>query len=412
METFEIAQETRVDSSARFDVIPDTPRPQIDPPVSFKTKWGEAIKQVAPLYVAMHVLFVVITGFTLFFQEKDFSPHAWTLHDFFQEWQRWDVNWYLNIAQNGYNHMVNTAFFPLYPSLIHLFTSITGHPLFSGMLVSQVAWFLFLVVFYQLVKEDFSDDRAHKTILYLSVFPSAFFFATAYTESLFLCMMLISFYGMRRGNWFLAGLFGCLAVLTRAAGILMIVPFLYEYGRQCSFQIKKVRWSFLWGGLIVGGLLGYMAYCYIQFHTPLAFSIVEGTHWNRFIKPPFYGVYRALRAIHVAHGYLSFQSFRNLLEVVPDLFILVFLIVGWIRWKRDLWGYLLIATSMYLFAQIAPVLDSYPLEAMTRYLLEVFPVFIILAGIRGKWFQYHYLLISSALLVLELTQFLMGKWFT
>ena len=68
---------------------------------------------------------------------------------------------------------------------------------------------------YRLVEEDFDQERAYRTVLYLSVFPTSFFLAAAYNESLFLCFSLLSFYEMRHGRWWLAGLFGFLAGLTR-----------------------------------------------------------------------------------------------------------------------------------------------------------------------------------------------------
>jgi Gpi18-like mannosyltransferase len=66
--------------------------------------------------------------------------------------------------------------------------------------ISNVAGLVMLMVLYQLVREDFGSEIAERAVLYLAIFPTAFFFAAAYNESLFLCLALLSFYYMRHGQ--------------------------------------------------------------------------------------------------------------------------------------------------------------------------------------------------------------------
>jgi hypothetical protein len=52
-----------------------------------------------------------------------------------------------------------------------------------------------------------------------------------------------------------------------------------------------------------------------------------------------------------------------------------------------------------------------PLAATTRYLLAIFPAFIIIAAIgKNRSFNLLYISISGALLFFFLTQFLTGYW--
>src|SRR5437899_10543020 len=111
--------------------------------------------------------------------------------------------------------------------LIAALTPLTHDPLIASMCISNIAFLVLLVVFYQLVKEDFDQERAERAILYLAVFPTAFFLAAGYTDALFLALALSCFYNMRRGHWWLAGLFGFFASLTRSAGVFLLVPFAY-----------------------------------------------------------------------------------------------------------------------------------------------------------------------------------------
>src|SRR5260370_18121499 len=66
-----------------------------------------------------------------------------------------------------------------------------------------------------------------RLLLYLCIFPTAFFFFAAYNESLFLLFTASSFLAMRRQQWWLAGILGLFAALTRSAGIFLVIPYLY-----------------------------------------------------------------------------------------------------------------------------------------------------------------------------------------
>lgn len=98
------------------------------------------------------------------------------------------------------------AFFPLFPLLERGLAVVVGDPFVAGLLISNVATLGMFMVLYRLVAEDFGAEHAWRSVLYLAVFPTAFFFAVAYNESLFLFSALLSFYYMRKGYWWLAGL--------------------------------------------------------------------------------------------------------------------------------------------------------------------------------------------------------------
>jgi hypothetical protein len=48
---------------------------------------------------------------------------------------------------------------------------------------------------------------------------------------------------------------------------------------------------------------------------------------------------------------------------------------------------------------------------MARYMLEIFPAFIVMAGFaKYRMWHFNYLMVSGALLFFLLTQFLTGHW--
>jgi len=377
-------------------------------------QWYRAFKEVLPIYIAVHLAFFTISCLAVLFILPDFSPQAERLYTLWQSWHHWDTGNYLVVALHGYLTVHQTAFFPLYPLFERALMVITQDPFTAGLIVSNLAGLVMLAVLYRLVEEDFDQPRAYRTVLYLSLFPTAFFFAAAYNESLFLCLSLLSFYYMRHGRWWLAGLFGFLACLTRSAGLLLLIPFCYEYFRQHHFNLKAVRFDVVAGLLIPAGIALFALYCYVQFHDALAFSHAE-VYWGRTLHVPGYGILKSMRDILYSSGFLSFLSLRNLLDLGPDLLILALIVLSFFGpWKlpRSLWAYGLYAAGLYIFAQIFPRgFTLYPLEAVSRFMLEVFPAFIVLASI-GKYRTLHlsYLMVSGAILFFLLTQFLTGHW--
>ncbi len=382
---------------------------------TFRQKWLPALMSILPVYIAVHIGFFLTTCLSYLFTHRDFDGSWIPLRNLPEAWHHWDTGHYMVIARFGYQEAYHTAFFPLYPLLERGLMYITHNPLVAGLIISDIAGFFLLVVLYQLVREDFDEERAWRTVLYLSLFPTAFFLAAGYNEALFLCLTLFSFYNMRHGHWWLAGLCGFFASLTRSAGIFLLLPFCYEYLRQHEFTIKKIRFDAVAGGLIAAGIGVFSLYCYYKFHDFLAFSHAQA-HWNHLFEPPWYGILGSMKAISESGGIIGFQAIRNLLDLVPDLMMFVLIVLTFVGpWKfsRKLWSYGIYAGVLYLFLQIFPVGGTglFPLQSISRYLLELFPAFIILATL-GKYrmFNMNYLVISGALLFFLLTQFLTGHW--
>lgn len=384
-----------------------------------RRKWLFALQQVFPLYFAVHLAALFITGLATLFLRPDFSQGIFPLDQLWLLWNRWDTGHYIFLATSGYT-VDRTVFFPLYPALMHVvmpvFSLFHNSPLLAGLAISAVTNLVWMVALYQLVLEDFGQETAQRTILYLSIFPAAFFFLAAYTESLFLCLAVLSFYHARRGNWWLSGLFGLFACLTRQTGLALLLPFGYEYLRQRQFQIRKIRLSVISGFLIPTGIIIFALYCWQKFGDPLAFSHEEYL-WQRALRYPGWGILKAISFLRHTGGLLNFYVLRDLTDFVPVLFILGLLIFGCIgpwRFKKDHWAYLVYAVPLFILFNLYPTtgVGQLPLVSFARYMLELFPAFITLAILGGKWrwLNLSYTFASSAICYFLLTQFLTGHW--
>ncbi len=384
-----------------------------------RAKWFNAFKNVLPIYISIHLAFFVITCLAALFIIPDFSWKALPIDTLWQSWYRWDSVHFSYLATHGYTDWWRTAFFPLFPLLERYLAVVAGDPFIAGLIISNVAGLGMLVVLYRLVEEDFDSERAYRTALYLSVFPTAFFFAAAYTESLFLLFALLGFYYMRQGNWWLAGACGFFATLTRSTGLLLLVPFCYEYLRQHQFKLRTLRFDVFGGALIVTGLGLFMLYCYHRFHSFFPFSKAEHFMWSRDPQSPWFLIKNVIAGIAQSNGFLSFHALRNIIDASQILLILTLIIlsvVGPWRFPRNRWVYAIYGIVLFVVLQINPVKVNpirgpFPLQSFPRYMLEVFPAFIVLAAL-GKYRTVHlsYVMVSGVVLFVLLSLFLTGHW--
>lgn len=394
-------------------------------------KWYAAFKNILPVYIALHLALFAISCLAFLFITKDFSGQTWPVATLWKQWRHWDSNFYLEIATQGYKTLQHMAFFPLYPLLIRGLSFITQNPLISGLLISNAAELVMFTVLYRLVEEEFDGNRAYYTVLYFAIFPSAFFFSAVYTESLFLCFSTLTLYQLRRGRWGFAALFAGLASFTRPDGMFLLVPFCYEYfyrlwqrqeqspralfsWKQISGLVKKIRWNILFGLCFPAGVALVIAYGYYQFHDPLAF-VHAHKYWTRAMRFPGWGILETMWVI-LHHGLLNFLTIRSSIDLGTDLFILVMIVLCFIGpWKlpTNMWGYALYALTLYTYFQLFPVANQYPLESMSRFLLEIFPAFMLLSRLsKYRTFSLSYCMVSGALFFFLLTQFLTGRWIT
>src|SRR6266436_6821162 len=129
--------------------------------LTFREKWITAFIQVLPLYLGVHMAFFVISALSLLFTRGDFNPIKYSLNSLWQSWNRWDTAHFIHIAQKGYDVKLETACFPLYPLLMEMIAHFVQHSEFvAGLIVSNVALLIMLVILYQLVLEDFDEACA------------------------------------------------------------------------------------------------------------------------------------------------------------------------------------------------------------------------------------------------------------
>jgi Gpi18-like mannosyltransferase len=373
------------------------------------------VRDIVWLFLITRLLLVLVTyfGYILLTADK-YSSTLITPGTFLSFWNQWDATRYISIAQYGYKTSFDFAFFPLFPLLTGILSTPLGgwSYLLVGMLVSNGALLGTLFVLYQIAVDNAGEEVARRSLLYLCIFPTAFFFFAAYNESLFLLLVTGAFLAMRRQRWWLVGLLGCLAALTRSAGLLLVAPYLYEL-----WQVRDTilgRWRALISGiapilLIPLGTLLYSFYCWKMTGNPLEFAAVQD-HWARQLSWPWVGLWHACFELFLNQPFGSFNQVHILLDLCATLGFIALTILGWskIRVSYSIWMVLLL-----LYILLTPSIGQRdPLISNQRFVLEMFPAFITLALIslqKPRLHQTLVLLFPILLATLSLL-FVMGRW--
>lgn len=373
------------------------------------------IRDIIWLFVATRLLLVMVTyfGYILLIVPKD-SKVAVNTVALFTSWNRWDAVNYVRIAQHGYQNVYDSAFFPLFPLLISGISHLLGNwsYLLVGTILSNAALLGALFVIYQIVAEAQGDQVARRTLLYLCIFPTAFFFFAPYNESLFLLLTSGAFLAMRRQRWWLAGILGLLAALTRSAGVLLVIPYIWELWasrESITAERQKMLFRLLPILLIPLGTALYCIYCWSTFGDPIAFASVQ-SHWGRHSAWPWQGIGISLYELFWNQPFGSFDEVHIILDLGATLGFITLAIMGWrkLRTSYNLWLGILLFYSL-----ISAALGRHDaLLSNQRFVLEMFPAFITLAALSIKYPRVHQalILVFPVLLATLSLLFILNRW--
>jgi len=324
-------------------------------------------------------------------------------HPLLWSWANFDGVHYLMLAKDGYAYGLTQAFFPGYFILIRIVNFLLNNYLISALLISHICFILALAVFYKLLRIDYSDKIAKRAIIFVSLFPTSFYFLTAYTESLFLLLLLLSFYYLRQARLNKVGLWGIGLSLSRIIGVFIVPSILLELkNNKTNINWKKVIWILL-PSL---GLFSYMAYLWIKFKDPFLFAHVQssfgaGRETGKLVLL-YQVIWRYVKMIFTVDKNNPIY-FTVWLEMLASLYSVGLLIWGYAKKVRP--SYLLFSFLSFLLPTLTGTFSSMP-----RYILVLFPIYIVLATIKNKYIQYLILSIHFILLFICTMLFTRGYW--
>jgi hypothetical protein len=142
----------------------------------------------------------------------------------------WDASWFVRVAQDGYptsyqygpnGELLGStlAFFPGYPLMIRATAAVTR--LEHGTAAIALAWVfggVVAVLLCALATRLWNRRVALALVTLVCVQPMSVVFTMAYSEPMFLALVLASMLAVHKDRWLLGGMFGFLAGLTRPTG--------------------------------------------------------------------------------------------------------------------------------------------------------------------------------------------------
>jgi hypothetical protein len=362
----------------------------------------------------------------------------------------WDGLWYKLIAETHYTDIrtegfvfgsAKAAFWPLLPWVMRNGERVLRvEPEVVGWLFTHLCFAGALIALYKLVHLDFSEAIARRTLWATALFPTALFFSAVYTEAPFLLLAVVTLLCARQGNWFMAGVVGLLAALTRSQGIMLLAPMAVLFLQQYKLDYRRWLPNGLFAALPALGPVLFGDLLESSGQKWRAFIDVQG-EWNRASSNPIdtlrcafsscqlevhqYGEVRTYQATGAEWGWLgdiwrdpswsliTSQPWRDSvansdsLELVATLLALGLATYG--LFKLPWW------MSAYIWPPlIVPLFQPssvHPLMSMPRFFIVLFPLFIIIAMLTAnRWTRYILTPISILMLIALTIQFSQWYW--
>ena len=371
------------------------------------------------LAVKIALLAIGAWAYVLFRQHVFDDPR-----DLLAMWSRWDAPHYLDIVvfgyravddgsligPNGYRSVypgdlpLYIVFYPLYPWLSTAVNALVGDPLVSAFVVTTAASLFVAPLLYRLVRHDEEAGVAMRAAWFLLIFPTAYFLHIGYTEALFMALVLGSFLAARIERWWLAGLLGGLAALTRVNGLILVPAlaaeaFMQWLARPPGERRLRVEWLAI--GLVGVGFGIYLGLNLAVYGNPLEFLRIQDDHWFKSLAPPWEGIVGIF-------DWIGNQDADNALML--GWMELLFVAIGlagtihaafrfrpsWFAWMAGNW---------LLFVSTAFVVS------VPRYALTLFPLYVSLAVLSRRTLVLVALsAVSIAGLVYFTGRFATGVW--
>ncbi len=295
----------------------------------------------------------------------------------------WDGNWYEYIVADGYPTETGlggiiqwrrTAFFPLYPGLVRVLATVTplGYSE-AGVALSLLCGAGAMILLYRLVRAEYDDVVALRTVTLLSFAPQAFVFTMVYTEALALLLVVLAFLALRHKRYGATAAFAFLGALTRPTGFLIAVPIAIAGWRDYR---STGRLAPLLPTLAApAGFALWVGYVWHRTGEPTGYFQLQREYWNAGID---FGA-ETLRSV-IEFVTLEWVDANETFGVIALAAAAVALVVGWRMRMRPEWWW-------YTLASVALIAMNARQASAGRFMLLAFPLFVVPAKrLRTEYF--------------------------
>jgi len=342
------------------------------------------VRTVVRLYAITLAMLNAVVAFAPSFVPSAHAPARphMAFDGLFGNWLQWDAWWYVAIAEHGYTyrpqHMSAVAFFPVYPLAVRLMAvTLPGGAPVSALVLTIACGLVSLLLFHRWCSSRMTRRGALLAVTALAFYPYAWFlYGTAYSDALFLVLVLAAFLALEADHPLLAGLVGALATATRPTGVVLVIGLvavaLDRRGRLGGANVRSaVRRADAAVLLSIGGLVIWCTWLALRFGNAFAFVETEGARgWNQAPGP---------------HTWFKVSFVDHIRRSPPSLWIplvvqaavcLAFIAAVPAVSRRFGRGY-----GIYVLATaLIPAFSTSDFMGVGRYLLPAFPVFALVGA--------------------------------
>ena len=315
---------------------------------------------------------------------------------------KWDSHWYTYVAMHGYDER-SIVFFPAIIMVLRFLAVLGIDMVVGGVLVCNIFGLLSFVLLYLIVKKEFSDAVARRSLYALALMPTSFYLNMIYTEPLFLTFALGTFYFLRQKKWWAVGLLAAIATLTRNLGIFLIVAIGYDL----VMSGRQLQPSRAWLAVVLAplSLLAFMVFSWVQVGDALAFIHGQQT-WGRHFNYPWINIWNNIQLIVNDAPEVEPGIVLDLLLVFLALTaLLMTTLMPSFRVRRSL----LVVGWIWLLIPLCSTTPWFPLYSLARFTLVIIPLYIWLALLPRR--IYHaYLVFGGILLAYGTIGFCNWRW--
>ncbi|MCE0486294.1 hypothetical protein [Ornithinimicrobium sediminis] len=348
---------------------------------------GERVPFVLTVLAVWTLLRIVTTTILLWvtYAEQDPSVFTGTQPPFFDVAILWDGKWYQRIAVEGYPGELPVdaagdvqqnpwAFYPVFPLTVRLLMGGTGLPFgVAATAVATVLGYAAALAIAGLLRHLVGAPGALAAVALVGAFPAAPTLQVAYTESLALLLLATVLWLLVRRRWLPAAGVALLTGLARPIalplGLVALVAVLVRWRSRHEEPISRGEGLGMVSALAACAASGLIwpAVAWVRTGRPDAYTVTMSAWRQGEPITPF------VPTVEVTQ--LLFGDLRGPLLLLGAGGLLVLAVAG--PWARGLGVELrtwCLAYPLYLAAALDPWTSIY------RYLLPLFPLFVLLVG--------------------------------
>ena len=210
----------------------------------------------------------------------------------------WDCNWYVQIADQGYDQTPHTGmngnaanwpFFPLYPLLMRGTAALLPLSVkWIGLLIANASMYFAILLSLQYLKQTRTQCAELFWVGLCCFGPFSFYFASGYSESLFWLLGCVALLCWHRKAYLKAGVVAALLSATRFFGIFWPIAWVIEAfcvgGLAALIQLRRSPQKLFAICVAPLGLALFIFYLHHQVGDGLAFIHVQKA-WGRGVLP-------------------------------------------------------------------------------------------------------------------------------